>query len=195
MTPARIAELMARATRPRRTVPIVCGGELAEQIQGVQDDIAALDRSPGGGRLASKSNAAKIAELDKLLDSLYEQAADDTLLVVVEGLQGTPFEALKAAHPPRLDDEGKPREGWDRIHGCNPVTMREPMIRAAVVGIRAEPDDPVEPVPDGMLDWLLGFATIEQAESLFLAAWNCSRGDDAVPLRHRRSTTQTSVDE
>jgi len=176
-------------------VPIVCNGELAEQIQGILDEIAALDRPATNGRLASKTNATKVSELETVLDSLYEQAAADTLLVVVEGLQGTPFEALRAAHPPRQDGEGKPREGWDRVHNCNPETMREPMIRAAVVGMRAEPDGQVEPLPDGTLDWLLGFATIEQLESLFLAVWNCSRGDDAVPLRRRRSTTPTSAGE
>ena len=202
MTPEQLAELKARASRPRRTVPIVCNGDLAEQIQSLTDELVGLDRPANDRRLSSKSNAAKVTDLEAQLDELYERAAGDTLLIVVEGLPGTDWRALLAQHPPRLDGDGKSLPGWDTTHRVNRESLEEPLIRAAVIGQRSTVDSPdVEALPDGTLDWLLGrteppaqeaFATIEQRESLFLAAWNAGRGDDAVPLRRRRSTTPTS---
>lgn len=211
MTPERLAELQARASRPRRTVPVVCNGELAQRIDALQADLAAADtQAAGDRRLGSRGVASQAAEMEAQLDDLYQQAEDDTLLLVVEGLEGTTWRALLAAHPPKpaVEGEAKP-PGWagavDAL--CDRESMEEPLIRLATIGMRATVDaKELDPLPDGTLDWLLGFpgddqrepvpgfASVEQRETLFLAAWNCSRGDDAVPLRRRRSTTTTSDD-
>lgn len=199
MTPERLEELRNRATRPRRTVPIVCNGDLAEQIANVQDELLALDRAAAGAtgrRLASRSSAAKAAELDAQLDALYDEARDDTLLIVVEGVPGTVWKAFVAAHPPKPGDDGKPRPGYDGW--IDRETAEDLLIRACAIGMRSTPDGPIQVLPDETLDWLLGdgvdagFATIEQRESLFIAAFAVCRGNDAVPLRLRRSTTPTS---
>lgn len=196
MTPERLAELQARASRPRRTVPVVCDGDLAQRIDALQDDLAALDRAQfADRRLGTRSNAAQVTELEAQLDALYEQAEADTLLVVLEGMEGTAWRALKAQYPPRKPAEGEePPTGYDAL--CDREAMEEPLIRACVIGQRATPDlsSPVEELPDGTLDWLFGFMTVEQRESLFVTAWAVCRGDDAVPLRRRRSTTPASVD-
>ena len=194
MTPERLAELRSRASRPRRTVPIVCNGDLAERIDNAQDELLSLDRAATGGRLASKSNSATAAALEKQLDDLYVQAEADTLLLVVEGLEGTVWRALIAQYPPTPGEDGKPRGGYDAF--CDREAFEEPLIRAATIGMRATVDaENVAPLPDGTLDWFFGFATALQRETLFIAAWVCSRGDDAVPLRRRRSTTRSSVAE
>lgn len=193
MTPERLAELQARASRPRRTVPVVCNGDLAQRIDALQAELAAIDtRAELDRRLGRRAGTSQTAELEAQIDDLYEQAESDTLLFVVEGLEGTAWRALLAAYPPKPTPEGADKPtGVEAM--CDREAMEEPLIRAAVIGMRADVDaKEVDPLPAGTLDWLLGFATVEQRETLWLAAWNCSRGDDAVPLRRRRSTTLES---
>ena len=193
MTPERLAQLQARATRPRRTVPVVCNGDLAQRIDALQDDLAALERPALDRRLGSKSYDAQAAQLEAEIDALYVQAEADTVLVVVEGMDGTAWRALIGQYPPLKPAEGEEKPtGFDSV--CDRVAMEEPLIRACVVGHRADPDADVDPLPADTLDWLLSFATVEQRESLFVASWAVCRGDDAVPLRRRRSTTQVSAD-
>lgn len=194
MTPEQLATLQARATRPRRTVPVVCNGELAQAIAALQDDLAELDRRQvADRRLGSKSGDARTAEINAELDALYAQAEADTILVVVEGMEATPWRALLAQYPPlKLAEGEEPRSGFDRL--CDRVAMEEPLLRASVIGHRATLDGEVMDLPDETLDWLIGFVTDEQRDTLFVAAWACNRVDDAVPLRRRRSTTPRSVD-
>lgn len=204
MTPERLAELQARASRPRRTVPVVCNGDLAQRIDAVQAELTAEESPLVDRRLGSRSNAARVAALEAELDDLYERAAEDTLLVVVEAMEGTAWRALLAAHPPKPLAEGEePPTVFDRL--CDREAMEEPLIRACAVGFRADVDADVQPLPDSTVDWLLGytdddgnrvrgFMTAEKRDEMFVAAWAVSRGDDAVPLRRKRSTTLTSVD-
>jgi hypothetical protein len=194
VTPEQLADLQARATRPRRTVPVVCNGELAQKIAALQDDLAELDRRQvADRRLGSKSDTARAAALNAELDALYAQAEADTLLVVVEGMDGIAWRALLAQYPPRKLAEGEePASGFDRL--CDRPAFEEPLIRASVIGHRATLDGEILPLPDDTLDWLIGFVTVEQRDTLFVAAWACNRVDDAVPLRRRPSTTMPSVD-
>lgn len=194
MTPEQLAQLQARATRPRRTVPVVCNGDLAQKIDALQADLAGLERANiVDRRLGTKGNDAQAAQLEAEIDALYEQAEADTLLVVVEGMDGTAWRALVAQYPPLKPAEGEEKPtGFDSV--CDRVAMEEPLIRACVIGHRADPDAEVDPLPEETLDWLLGFATVEQKETLFIAAWAVCRGGDAVPLRRRPSTTPVSVD-
>jgi hypothetical protein len=195
VTPERLAELQARATRPRRTVPVVCNGDLAQRIDATQAELLALDAEDAAPnrRLSTRSAASRATELEAELDALYAQAEDDTLLVVVEGMDGTAWRALLGQYPPRARAEGEPPAlGFDSV--CDRFAMEEPLIRACVVGFRADQDAEVQPLPGGTLDWLIGFVTAEQRDTLFVASWAVCRGDDAVPLRQRRSTTLRSVE-
>lgn len=194
MTPEQLADLQARASRPRRTVPVVCNGDLAQKINGLQDELAELDRRELlDRRLGSRGGDARAEAINAQLDDLYEQAKADTLLVVLEGLEGTAWRALLGQYPPRKAGEGEEKPtGFDAL--CNRETMEEPLIRASVIGHKADVDDvEILPLPDDTLDWLLGFVNVEQRDTLFVAAWACNRVDDAVPLRRRPSTTQRSV--
>lgn len=189
MTPEQLKELQARATRPRRTVPIVCDGDLAQRIDALQAEIDDLADQPDK-RLASKGKAAA----DKLageLDALYEKAAASTLHVVLEGLQDTVFRALVAQHKVAKDDKERTPWGPDSV---DRLAMEEPLIRACVIGHRESLDaEEIHPLPAETLDWLIGFTQLAQKETLFLAAWSACRGDDAVPLRRPRSQTPSSA--
>lgn len=195
----RLKLLRERATRPRRTVPVLLDGEVREQIEAVEDALDRLDAAEQGQkRLNTRTNAAERAKLLAELEHLHESAIESTLFLVVEGLPGSAYEALTAQHPPRSDGEGK--RLLSDLGGVNATTFRRPVIRACVVGHRERPetDAPVLPVDDETLDWLLGtdeapgFATDRQIQLMAEAAIGVNRGDDAVPLPRRRSTTTPS---
>lgn len=189
MTPERLAAMMDSATRPRRTVPVVLDGDLRSEIEELVvefTELQAAEEKPAHDRRlsAKRVQSARLAQIEAALDPLYARAEECTLHVVVEGLAGTPWETFRAAHRPARDTQS------DKLWGFNTDLGRTPLIRDTVIGQRH--DDKVVPLPDGTLEWLLGWATSWQLDALFLAALTTCRGDDAVPLRPTRSTTATS---
>lgn len=186
MKPEDLADLKARATRPRRTVPVVLDGELREQIERLE----AGQPDSNDRRLTGTAPAGQRAEQ---LAALSEQADAVTMHVVVQGLPGTPYRALLAEHPPRRDAEGKvfPEDSF----GANEETLRQPLVRACIIGHRPTPDAEVEPLDDGTVDWLLDFVTDRQMDQLVGASLGVCRGDAALPLRRTRSTIPASGDE
>lgn len=191
MTPEELTALMDRATRPRRTVPVVLDGDLRQQIEELAYELEQIEteQKENDRRLASKRKAppARLAEAEAELDQLAGAAEKVTVHLVVEGLPGTPFEALKTEHKPREDHAG------DKAWGLNLATIRDPLLRAALIGRRETADsEQILPLAEGFVDWLLGWGTSYQLDKLNLAALNASRGDDAVPLPQRRSATLNS---
>lgn len=194
MTPEELQALMDRATRPRRTVPIVLDGDLRQRIEELLvereqlETVAADTPAEPDRRLATRKNAAtsppRLAEIDAELDGVYALAEKATLHVVVEGLPGTPWQAFRAQYPPR---EGVKA---DTLWQFNTADGREPLIRATAIGHRN--GEQLTAWADGQLDWLVGWVTDWQADKLFGAALSMCRGDDAVPLRQPRSTTPSS---
>lgn len=193
MTPEELARLQASATRPRRTVPVVLDGDLRDRVEALETKLEAEQPAPGDRRLGTHSSSAPDSALVVELDALRVRAEAATLHIVVEGLAGTPWRALLAAHPPRRDEAGKiiPEDSL----GANEETIRDPMLRASIIGHRPDPDaDEVVPFDAEFVEWLIGFVTDRQKDKLVAAALKVSRGDDAVPLPQLPSTTPTSVD-
>lgn len=202
MSDERLARIRAAATRPRRVVPILTDGEVRGQIEAVEDALDELDQAAAPAvddrRLSTRPAEDKArAELLAELDSLRAQAADSTLLVVVEGMPRKAYRALLAEHPPRLGEDGKPVRA--DIGGANVETLAEPLTRASIVGYQ-ESDDAgaaVLPMDDEFLDWLLDFATDRQLDLLSGAALLCNgldgAGDDALPLPRRRTPSPTTT--
>lgn len=194
MTPEELEQLKARATRPRRTVRLVLDGELRGRIEAVEqriEDAESAARPDNDLRLGSKRRVVDTSAEAAELEELHRQAESATLHVVVEGLPGTPWRTLLAAHPPKPDD------ALDKAFDANMDTVRIPMVRACVIGHRSTSDGPIHTVD---LDWLVGdeqtpgFLTDLQMDKLVDAAIATSRGDDAVPLRRTPSTTPSSVE-
>jgi hypothetical protein len=181
VTPERLAELKARATRPRRTVPLVLNGDLRQRIEDIEGQIDAAEPAPevNDRRLSSRRTRPDTTALEEQVAALREQAEADTLTVTLEGLPGTEWRALLAQHPARKDADGKIHP--EDVLGANEETVRQPMVRACIVDLDA--DD---------VDWLMGFVTDRQMDKLVTAAIKVCRGDDAVPLPPTRSTTPTS---
>lgn len=178
-----LKSLRDRASRPRRTVPLVLDGTLSERIEAVR----ATMRQPDNDRRLSSRPAGP----NPALEELYAQAADATVHVVLEGMPGTEWRALIAEHPPRLGEDGKPIED-DRL-GVNDETFRRPAIRACVIGHKPDPSSSeVEPLDDEYLIWLLDFITDRQTDRLFTAAFEVNRTADAVPLLERPYATLES---
>ena len=180
--------LRARATRPRRTVPVLLDGELREQIEAVEDELDRLADLPvKPRRLAEKDRGAALrADLDKL----RAEAEESTIYVVLEAMQRTPYRALLAAHPPRPDvalDRG----------GYNAETFAPALIKACAIGYRERPDADAPVLTDWPQDdyvaWLVDeYASPGQIGKMSSAALELCTGDDAVPLPRRRSATPDS---
>ena len=199
----RLKLLREKATRPRRTVPVLLDGAVRGQIEAVECILDRLDRVEiVDRRLSTPSVEAEREKLLAELDDLREQALTMTLFLVVEGLPMTAYEALAKKHKPRMGDDGRPIP-TDRI-GVNFEEFARPIIRACVVGYQETPDAdaPVLPLDAELretLDFLLGtddeagFATSKQVEHLATIAINVNRGDDAVPLPRPRSTKRKSA--
>lgn len=212
----RLKLLRDQAVRPRRTVPVLLDGVVREQIEAVEDELDRLDVAPAvkDRRMSTKSESVQRDKLVAELDGLYESAAKSTLYVVLEAMQRTPYRALVAQHPPRIVD-GKTHPS-DLI-GANTDTLPVPLIRACIIGHKATDDaadTEVLPLPQShdtevSIDWLLGhisltdpdsgefevtdpFLSDRQIEKLWQAAFAVNRGDDAVPLRRKRSGTTAS---
>lgn len=186
MTPEQLAALQASATRPRRTVPVVLDGEIRSAVEELLLLLEKTPKEDPDRRLGSGPSA--YVQLVAEIDALTEQAADKTLQVVIEGLPGTEFAAFKAQHPKR---DGNRADGlWHH----NTEAGRAPLIQLTAIGYR-DTLDQVHSWAPGQLDWLIGWATESQLDSLYLAALACCAGDDAVPLRPQPSTTQTSAAE
>lgn len=174
--------------RPRRTVPIVLAGDIAQRIDVLEREGERLaDATPVQARRLSSRPNPRAAEIEAELASLREQAADRTAVVVIEALAGTPWGLLLGQHPPRTDVPD------DKIFGVNEDTFADPAIRACAIGQMV--DGELAPWEDDDLDWLLGFITDKQREKLIGAVIAVNRGDDAVPLSRQRSTIPTSDDE
>lgn len=199
MTPDQLAKLQAGATRPRRTVPIVLDGDLRQRVEEIVFDLEQLQgpvdetEAEPDIRLATKAKArakvdpkvnAQIAELQAELDALSVEVESKTMHVVVEGQPGTPFVAFRAAHPPREGNRA------DSAWAINTESSQDPLLRLTIIGHRD--GETIHPVD---VDWLLGWATEWQLSMLQMAALGACRGDDAVPLPRRRSTTGTSAGE
>lgn len=194
MTPERLAQLRAAATRPRRTVPILLDGDVRGRVEVLEVELDDIDARAAGAemdrRLASRKRVDDPRRVEALaeLDQLHAAAADSTLHVVVEGLASTVYRALLAEHPPRTGPDGKIHPD-DRI-GANEDTLRPALVRACVVGQLV--DEELQPLDVDTVEWLIDWASDAQMDRLSVAAYAVNRGDDAIPLPRTRSATLTS---
>lgn len=194
MTPEQLAAARAKATRPRRTVPVVLDGELRERIERVEAELGAALEAPATGdrRLTSRSRKVDTTAAQATLDALRTDAAGRTLHVVLEALPRRPYRHLVDQHPPRKDPDGKthPDDGL----GLNYETFPPALAKACIIGHKPDPDgDAVEPLDPEYVAWLVDdFATDRQVQNLSSAAFDANRGNDAVPLPQLRSMTQTA---
>lgn len=193
----RLKLLRERATRPRRTVPVVTNGELREQIEAVEDALDGLDEAPvADRRLSTKTATSQRDGLLADLDALRTAAEDSTVYLVMQGLSDTAWLALKQQHPPLAQPDEKPRttDAYAITARFNIDTIRRPLVKACLVGHRERPDADAEvlPLESEFIDWLLDFVNHKQITELADAAYQLCAEDDAVPLPRRRSATRTS---
>jgi hypothetical protein len=189
----RLQQLREAATRPRKTVPVVLNGEVREQIEAVEDELDRLDEAPVKARRLAEKSAGSALRED--LAKLRGEAEESTIYVVLEAMQRTPYRALLAAHPPRVDGDGNVVP-LDR-GGFNADTFSPALVKACLVGYRERPDADAPILTDwpsdDFVDWLVDdYCSAGQIDKLSTAAFALTRGDDAVPLPRQRSQTQTS---
>jgi hypothetical protein len=151
---------IANAKLPRLTVPICLRGDLVAEIERLDRELVAASSSPSTGM----EDGARLRELAERIEDLRTEMREDgnNHDFVLQALPGRDYRALKAQHPPRLDDEGDVVAG-DRLLGANIDTLAEPLLRACCVD--PELDDAtwrsLEPVlTDGQYDQLVNAALL-----------------------------------
>ena len=190
----RLKLIREKATRPRRTVPLITNGELCEQIEAVEDELDRLDApKPKDRRLTSRPDAARRDVLTADLDTLRAAAEEFTLYLVLEGMPDTVWLALKRQHP-AVDDKPSANDSYAVTARFNIDTIRAPLVKGCLVGYRERPDADADvlPLEDEFVEWLLEFANSKQLKDLADAAYRLCEQDDAVPLPRPRSVTGTS---
>jgi hypothetical protein len=187
-------KLLREAVRPRDMVPILLNGEIRYQIEAAERELGRLGTSQGADkRMGNKAEAAERKALEDRIERLYEQAAEHTMWVVLEGMQRTPYRALVALHPPRKDEDGSVIP-LDARMGVNSDTFMPALASATIIGYRDEPDPQAEihPMSDEDIEQLIEWCTEGQLDALTAVALKLSARDDAGPLWRRRSETRNS---
>lgn len=121
---------VANAKLPVTTVPICLRGDLVAEIERLDRELIAASGGPSTGL----EDGAHLRDLAERIETLRaEMAADDANHVfVLRAIPTREYRALKALHPPRLDDTGQVI-AEDRITGANIDTIAEPLLRACCV--------------------------------------------------------------
>lgn len=97
--PKSLAEMRSSQSvgLPERTYPICLAGKLVAQIEELEAKYDAVEDKPSNGRLASKSEAKKIADE---IDALRDEMNDHLIAVHLRAKPGHEWRAFVAEHPP-----------------------------------------------------------------------------------------------
>lgn len=173
-----VAAILARATRPRRTVKVCLAGAVVAEMEALDEELAAAERP------ADRLNTGPaVRALQKQLDDLREQAEADTIEIVVQAVNRTAWHELIAANPPRKLPDGTLHQA-DKMAGVNESTFYDAIIRACWV---------TPEVDEATLTALLDQLTDRQYDQLGNAAWAVNRHEVSIPLSRAGSRTPSSA--
>lgn len=92
---ARIRAKAKQATRPEKKIPLVLRGDLARQIEDLEEKLVEIRRK--ADTLAGDPRAAEIAAQ---IEALIEEARDSIVEVTIRGVKRKVWSDLKAKYPP-----------------------------------------------------------------------------------------------
>ncbi|HTI26188.1 MAG TPA: hypothetical protein VL652_34685 [Kutzneria sp.] len=163
-----VTEIIKSAKRPEKTVELCLRGDLVAAWEDLERKRAAAEQASGDS--LAGSGARQYAEQMRALE---EQMAQATVVFRLRALPRREYNELYAAHPPRLDADGKP-DRLDGAYGYNTLTFWPALVAASLV----------EPLLDAeVLDTLLQDQLSDaQFDALAGAAIVVNRGEVDVPF-------------
>jgi hypothetical protein len=173
---------VANAKLAETTVPICLRGDLVAEIERLDRELIAAGTGPSTGM----EDGAHLRDLAERIEALRaEMSADDANhTFVLRALSGPKYRALKAEHPPRLDDNGQVI-AEDRITGANVDTIAAPLLRACCV-------DPV--LDDATWRAVEPVLSDGQYNALVEAALLVNQGRVSVPFSRAASRVMRSTE-
>lgn len=167
---------LVRGAKLREGTVSVC---LAGDLVGEWDALAEQLRQAGDDNSLAGSSSTIRAQMDELRARML----DATVEFKLTALPRRRFRELKAAHPPRKDEQGNTNTR-DYL-GVNYDTFMDALLRAAIVEPKLD-----EETLTLLLDERL---TDRQYEDLTDVAWNLNRVTVSVPFSQAASPNQTST--
>jgi hypothetical protein len=171
--------LLAGAKLPEQVVPLCLRGDLAAEVERLDAELAQLQKAPGTS-LAGNGSGALVEQIE----AVQEQMREHTYPVRMRALPRAEWQALRAAHPPRVDADGEMLLE-DRMSGVDRSTFFEPAVRASIV-------DPE--LTDAEWTDLVGKLTDRQFEDLVAAVWTLNQGSVSVPFSRAVSRARAGTD-
>lgn len=175
-------EKIANAKLPELTVPICLRGDLVAEIEQADRELVNAGASPSTGM----EDGARLRELAERIEALRDEMRQDDAnhTFVLRALPGNVYRALKAQHPPRLDEDGDVVAS-DRVLGANIDTLAEPLLRACCI-------DPV--LDDATWKSVEPILTDGQYDQLANAALRVNQGLVTVPFSRAASRVMRSTE-
>lgn len=175
-----ILDKVANAKPHRRTVPICLRGDLVAEIEQLDRELVAAEKQPTTGM----EDGARLRELAERIEALRSEMAAEgnNHTFVIQALPGPEYRKLKAAHPPRTDDDGRVIT-QDALLGANVDTLAEPLLRACCV-------DPV--LDDATWRAVEPALSDQQYDQLVEVAIVVNRGVVAIPFSRAASRVMRS---
>lgn len=174
-----VAAILARATRPRRTVKVCLAGEVVAEMERLDEELADLER-PANGRLNGPAGAKALRDQ---LDELRAKAEADTIEIVIQAVSRTRWHEMIAANPPRKLADGTVHPA-DKMAGVNEDTFYDAIIAACWVA----PE-----IDDATRTALLEQLTDRQFDQVGSAAWAVNRHEVSIPLSRAGSKTRSTA--
>lgn len=163
------------------TVEICLRGDLVAEIERLDRELVAAGKTPAAGM----EDGARLREIAERIEAIRDEMAADenSHTFAIQALPGPKYRALKAEHPPRLDEDGRV-DDRDRIIGANIDAIAEPLVRACIV-------DPV--LDDATWEQVNNALTDGQFDKLFLAALKANGGEVSIPFSRAASLVMRST--
>lgn len=121
-----VHELIATAKPAEATVPICLRGDLVAQMEDLEREYERARRQPAAAR--GKEDPDPRAEFIGQTRALQSEMEQATVIFRLRKLAPAKYQALRAAHPPRRDDEDKLDQG-DANLGFNRDTFFPALVR------------------------------------------------------------------
>jgi len=158
-----IAQLLADARLPERTVDVCLRGDLQADFE---DLTKALSEAKGAPR-TSLADGGQVASITEQIVALREQMAAATVTLRLRAMPRRDWAKMVAEHPPRDDNRD------DKTRGINNETFHDAAVRACLV----EPE-----LGPGQFDALFDAVTDYQWSEIVSAVWMVNRGAVDVPF-------------
>jgi hypothetical protein len=170
---ATLADILATAVRPEKTVPICFRGDLVARIEDLERELEQVQNAADADDRLASPERAKARQIAETLEQARADMQAASIVFRLRGLSKPEWDALTLKHPPRDDDQ------VDRALGFNRVTLLPVLVRKCLV----------DQVPADDAEWarLVDVMSSGQFDKLADGAYGVSATDVVIPFSLRAS--------